>query len=53
MIEREHAMVVQPEPKLEVAEPRRRSRVWPFVLGFILGAAALFGVAVLAALRSW
>jgi hypothetical protein len=53
MIEREHAMVVLPEPKPEVTEPRRRSRVWPFVLGFILGAAALFGVAVLAALRSW
>ncbi|KJC43888.1 hypothetical protein [Bradyrhizobium sp. LTSP857] len=53
MIEREHAMVVLPEPKPEVAEQPRRSRIWPFVLGFILGAAALFGVAVLAALRSW
>jgi hypothetical protein len=53
MIEREHAMVVPPEPQPEVAEPPRRSRVWPFVFGFILGAAALFGVAVLAALRSW
>lgn len=54
MIERERAMVVLPEPKEEVAEqPPRRSRVWPFVFGFILGAAALFGVAVLAALRSW
>jgi len=53
MIEREHAMVVQPEPKPAVTEPPRRSRVWPFVLGFILGAVALFGVAVLAALRSW
>jgi hypothetical protein len=47
-------MVVPSEPKAEVAEqPPRRSRIWPFVLGFILGAAALFGVAVLAALRSW
>ena len=53
MIEREHAMVVLPEPKPEVAEPPRRSRIWPFVFGFVLGAAALFGVAVLAALRSW
>ena len=54
MIERERAMVVLPEPKEEVAaQPPRRSRVWPFLLGFILGAAALFGVAVLAALRSW
>ncbi|WP_426423928.1 hypothetical protein [Bradyrhizobium genosp. A] len=53
MIERERAMVVLPEPKPEIAEPPRRSRVWPFVFGFVLGAAALFGVAVLAALRSW
>jgi hypothetical protein len=52
MIEREHAMVVPPEPKPEAAPPLRRSRLWPFVLGFVLGAAALFGVAVLAALRS-
>jgi hypothetical protein len=53
MIERERALVVPSEPKAEVAEPPRRSRLWPFVFGFILGAAALFGVAVLAALRSW
>ena len=51
MIEREHAMVVQPEPKPEVAA-KPRSRVWPFILGFILGAAALFGLAVVASLRS-
>src|SRR5438874_700743 len=53
MIERERAMVVLPEPKPEVAEPPRRSRLWPFVLGFFLGAVALFGVAVLAVLRNW
>jgi len=53
MIEREHAMVVLPEPKPEVTPPPRRSRVWPFLIGFILGAAALFGVATLAVLRSW
>jgi hypothetical protein len=53
MIEREHAMVVLPEPKPAAAAPPRRSRVWPFVFGFILGAAALFGVAVLAVLQSW
>ncbi|WP_456620425.1 MULTISPECIES: hypothetical protein [unclassified Bradyrhizobium] len=53
MIEREHAMVVLPEPKPATPEQPRRSRVWPFVFGFILGAAALFGVAVLAVLRSW
>jgi hypothetical protein len=53
MIEREHAMVVTPEPLPAVAEQPRRSRVWPFILGFILGAAALFGAALLATLRSW
>ena len=53
MIEREHAMVVPPEPKSAIAPPPRRSRLWPFVLGFILGAVALFGVAVLAVLRNW
>jgi hypothetical protein len=53
MIERERAMVVPPEPKTEEPKRRPRSRLWPFLLGFILGAAALFGLAVLAALRSW
>ncbi|MBR0711903.1 hypothetical protein [Bradyrhizobium liaoningense] len=53
MIEREHAMVVPPEPQAPATEPPRRSRVWPFLFGFILGAAALFGLAVLAVLRSW
>ena len=42
-----------PEPQAEAAPPPRRSRLWPFVFGFIFGAAALFGLAVLAALRSW
>ena len=53
MIERERAMVVPPEPKPAAPEKPRRSRLWPFLLGFIIGAAALFGIAVLAALRSW
>jgi hypothetical protein len=53
MVERERAMVVPPEPQAPATEPPRRSRLWPFVFGFVLGAAALFGVAVLAALRSW
>ena len=53
MIERERAMVVPPEPKPEEPKRRPRSRLWPFLLGFILGAAALFGLALLAALRSW
>ena len=53
MIEREHAMVVLPGPKPAAVEKPRRSRIWPFLLGFILGAAALFGLALLAALRNW
>jgi len=53
MIERERAMVVPPEPKPEMPEKHPRSRLWPFLLGFILGAVALFGLALLAALRSW
>ena len=53
MIERERAMVVPPEPQTPVAAPPRRSRLWPFVFGFVLGAAALFGLAVVAALQSW
>jgi hypothetical protein len=52
MIEREHAMAVTPEPKPAVAEKPRRSRVWTFILGFILGAVALFGLALFASLRS-
>ena len=53
MIEREHAMVVLPGPKPAAVEKPRRSRIWPFLLGFILGAAALFGLALFAALWSW
>src|SRR5215813_13227400 len=50
MIEREHAMVVLPELKPAVVEKPRRSRFWPFALGFILGAIALFGAALFASL---
>jgi hypothetical protein len=53
MIERERAMVIAPEPQAPAAAPPRRSRLWPFVFGFVLGAAALFGLAVLAVLRNW
>ena len=54
MIEREHAMAVPPEPKEEIAEhPPRRSRLWPFLFGFILGAAALFGLAFYASLQNF
>src|SRR5258707_162946 len=54
MIEREHAMVATPlpaEPKAEV-KPRRRRGWGMFVLGFILGAIALFGLALYASLRN-
>src|SRR5207248_6584086 len=51
MIEREHAMVATPivEPVAEVKP--RRGRFGTFVLGFLLGALALFGLALFASLR--
>ena len=53
MIEREHAMVATPAPDTPKpeAKPRRRG-FGMFVLGFILGAAALFGFALYASLRN-
>ena len=53
MIEREHAMAATPaaaEPAVP-AKPRRRG-FGMFVLGFLLGAAALFGLALFASLRN-
>jgi hypothetical protein len=52
MIEREHALVATPAPQPVAVEKPRRSRFWSFALGFVIGAAALFGLALLAALRS-
>src|SRR5580692_3255281 len=52
MIEREHAMVATPAPMPVVTEKPRRSGFWTFVLGFIVGAIALFGVALFASLRN-
>src|ERR1700710_2100870 len=52
MVEREHALVATPIPEPAPAEKRRRSGFWTFALGFILGALALFGLALFAALRS-
>jgi hypothetical protein len=49
MIEREHALVATPEPS--AIEKPRRSRFWTFALGFVVGAVALFGLALFAALR--
>jgi hypothetical protein len=53
MIEREHAMVATPaaaEPVVE-KKPRRRG-FGVFVLGFVLGAVALFGLALYASLKN-
>ena len=53
MIEREHAMVATPvaEP-VEEKKPRRRG-FGTFVLGFVLGAVALFGLALYASLKNF
>src|SRR3954466_7856054 len=52
MIEREHALVASPAPQPPVIEKPRRSRFWIFVLGFLAGALALFGLALFASLRN-
>src|ERR1700731_2437452 len=52
MIEREHALVATPAPAPVVIAKRRRSGFWTFLLGFILGALALFGLALFASLRN-
>jgi hypothetical protein len=54
MIEREHALVATPMPETAPAavEKSHRGGYWMFALGFILGAAALFGLALFASLRS-
>src|ERR1700716_944987 len=52
MIEREHALVATPIPEPVVVEKPRRGGFWTFVLGFIVGAAALFGLALFATLRN-
>jgi hypothetical protein len=54
MVEREHALAPSrpPEPAAKEKPRRRRGGFWVFVLGFILGAAALFAFAVLASMKS-
>src|SRR3954453_131673 len=52
MVEREHALVATPMPEPAPVEKRRRSGFWMFALGFILGALALFGLALFATLRN-
>src|SRR5476651_329972 len=46
MIEREHALVVTAMAAPAETEKPRRGGFWTFVLGFIVGAAALFGLAL-------
>ena len=52
MVEREHALAPTEPPAPVPVEKRRRSRFWSFALGFVLGAVALFGLALFAALRN-
>jgi hypothetical protein len=53
IIEREHAMVVAPVVDQARIEKRRRGGFGMFVLGFILGAIALFGLALFESLRNF
>ena len=50
LIEREHALVTAPPP---AAVLKPRSRFWPFVGGMIVGALALFAVALVVAARGF
>jgi hypothetical protein len=52
MIEREHALVATPLPAPVVIEKPRRGGFWIFALGFVVGAVALFGLALFATLRN-
>src|SRR5947209_17823287 len=52
MVEREHALVATPIPEPVEVEKPRRGGFWTFPLGFILGALALFGLALFATLRN-
>src|SRR5215475_9342096 len=53
MVERERALVMtQPPPRIEKPRRHRRGRIWTFLLGFALGAFALFCAAVLAAMQN-
>ncbi|MDQ8727913.1 hypothetical protein [Bradyrhizobium sp. LHD-71] len=53
MIEREHALAVPVQVSQAAPMPRRRSRVWPFLAGLLVGAVALFAAAMIAALYSF
>lgn len=51
LIEREHALAPAPAPVAALA--KRRSRFWPFLLGVIVGALALFGVALVVVVQGY
>jgi hypothetical protein len=51
LIEREHALVATPMLEPAAIKQPRRSRFWSFALGFVLGALALFALALFASLR--
>ena len=53
MIEREHAMVATPAAEPAVEKKPRRRGFGIFVLGFVLGAVALFGLALYASLKNF
>ena len=53
MIEREHAMMVTPAAEPAVEKKPRRRGFGTFVLGFVLGAVALFGLALYASLKNF
>ena len=53
LIEREHALVATPVTPPAVVEKPRRGGFWIFALGFIIGALALFGLALFATLRNF
>jgi hypothetical protein len=52
MVEREHALSALPVAVQAPTERPRRSRFWPFALGFVLGGLALFCLALFASLSS-
>jgi hypothetical protein len=55
MVEREHALAAEPgaAPAPVAIEKPRRGRFWPFALGFVFGALALFCLALVASLGSF